>query len=75
MGKGAVMMRLAALLTSAIALAACSSSSRVDGIVPAWANTPAHSGTSPAATKRAGARSGSEIETQGAARPGPLGEE
>jgi len=61
------MMRLAAILLSAVALAACSSSSRVDGIVPAWANTPAQSGTSPGATRRAVGPGGSP-ETHGLGR-------
>jgi hypothetical protein len=33
------MMRLTVLVTSAAVLAGCSSSSRVEGIVPGWANT------------------------------------
>ena len=69
------MIRLAALLIAALALAACSSSSRVEGVVPAWANTPAHTGTSSAATKRAVAPSAAETATQGPGRSGVPSEE
>jgi len=34
------MMRIVAVSTFAALLAACSASDRVEGIVPAWANTP-----------------------------------
>lgn len=69
------MMRLAAILVPALALAACSSSSRVDGVVPAWGNTPPHTATSTAATKRAVAGSRSEPQTQGVSPSAPAGEE
>ena len=69
------MMRLAAVLLSAVALTSCSSSSRVDGIVPDWANPPAHSGTSTGATRRPVGPSGSQTETQGLGRAAAPGQE
>jgi hypothetical protein len=71
------MMRLAAVVLSllcALALADCSSSSRVDGIVPDWANS--HSGAMQYASEpeRANAHAANEVPPaparQAAARPG-----
>jgi hypothetical protein len=61
---GAVMMRVAVIVASlmcAAVLAGCSSSSRVDGVVPGWANT--HSSTA----NYAPARERAEPRTTGAA--------
>jgi hypothetical protein len=43
------MIRAAVLLMLALALAACSGSSRVENIVPAWANSPSDAGAPRAA--------------------------
>jgi hypothetical protein len=69
------MMRHAALLVTALLLAACSSSDRVEGVVPAWVNPPQPSGAPPAAAKRAAVRSKAEPETHGATRPDAFAEE
>jgi hypothetical protein len=46
------MMRVAVLLMLALTVAGCSGSSRVENIVPAWANSPSDAGA-PRATRQA----------------------
>jgi uncharacterized lipoprotein len=70
------MMRLALLSLAAALLAGCSSSSRVEGVVPGWANT--HTGTVEPSSNRAAVRAAPQAATQpqAAAKPqAPPGEE
>jgi len=61
------MLRLAALSLTAALLAGCSSSSRVEGIAPGWANT--HTGTVEPDRSRAAVRAAPDATPQGAVRP------
>jgi len=70
--SGAVMMRFAVIVVSllcAAALANCSSSSRVDGVVPGWAN--GRSGTTNYAPARERAEPRAGDETAAVAPPAP----
>jgi uncharacterized lipoprotein len=61
------MLRLAALSLAVALLAGCSSSSRVEGIVPGWANT--HTGTVEPTRSRAAVRSSPDTDAQGPVKP------
>jgi hypothetical protein len=68
------MMRLAVLSLAAALLAGCSSSSRVEGVVPGWANP--HTGSVEPGRSRAAGRATPDPAPQGAAQPHPApGEE
>jgi hypothetical protein len=60
------MLRVAALSLTAALLASCSSSSRMEGVAPGWANT--HTGTVEPGRSRAAVR-GPDTDAQGGVRP------
>lgn len=79
MGWGSMMtfisplMRAMVVFMLAALLAACSGSSRVEHIVPGWANSPRHSAPRPEPRKEAEIPSGAAAAPREAARPNPPG--
>lgn len=70
--RTAVMVRIVVMSVLAALLAACSGSSRVEDIVPAWANTPPHPATQYSARKnqfQGRATPAAEPSTRPAAEP------